>query len=83
MTIFIKTFIEGCTKCQQMKVNTNPTASPLSPIKTTATRPFKLVTTDFITDLPENDGNDSIMAVVDHGLTKGVILSHVTRPSML
>jgi Integrase zinc binding domain len=73
MTIFIKNFVEGCAKCQQMKVNTHPTAPPLSPIKTMVTRPFELVTTDFITDLPENDGNDSIMVVVDHGLTKGVI----------
>ena len=29
---------------------------------------------DFITDLPESDGFDSILSVVDHGLTKGVIL---------
>jgi hypothetical protein len=50
MTIFIKNFVEGCAKCQQMKVNTHPTAPPLSPIKMTASRPFKLVTTDFITD---------------------------------
>jgi hypothetical protein len=29
---------------------------------------------DFITDLPEIDGFDSILSVVDHGLLKGVIL---------
>jgi hypothetical protein len=33
-----------------------------------------LVTTDFITDLPEYDGFDVLMVMVDHGLTKGVIL---------
>jgi RNase H-like domain found in reverse transcriptase/Reverse transcriptase (RNA-dependent DNA polymerase)/Integrase zinc binding domain len=73
MMIFIKHFMEGCTKCQQMKVNTHPTTAPLSPIEMTASRPFELVTTDSITDLPENDSNDSIMVMVDHGLTKGVI----------
>jgi Chromo (CHRromatin Organisation MOdifier) domain len=73
MMVFIKNFIEGCTKCQQMKVNTHPTAPPLSLIRTTVSRPFELVTTDFITDLPENDGNNFIMVMVDHGLTKGVI----------
>ena len=29
---------------------------------------------DFITDLPPSEGFDSIMVVVDHGSTKGVIL---------
>ena len=33
MTVFVKNFIEGCATCQQMKVNTHPTMSPLSPIK--------------------------------------------------
>jgi hypothetical protein len=32
------------------------------------------MTTNFITDLPESDGFDALMVVVDHGLTKGVIL---------
>jgi Integrase zinc binding domain len=73
MTMFIRNYVAGCATCQQMKVNTHPTAPPLLPIKSTATRPFELVTTDFITDLPENDGFDSVMVVVDHGLTKGVI----------
>jgi RNase H-like domain found in reverse transcriptase/Reverse transcriptase (RNA-dependent DNA polymerase)/Integrase zinc binding domain len=52
MTTFIRNYVAGCTTCQQMKVNTHPTAPPLLPIKSTATRPFELVTTDFITDLP-------------------------------
>ena len=57
-----------------MKVNTHPTMPPLSPIKSTATCPFALISTDFITDLPDVDRFDSIMVVVDHSLTKGVIL---------
>ena len=46
---------------------------PLSPIKSTATHLFVLISTNFITDLPDVDGFDSIMVVVDHGLTKGAI----------
>ena len=57
-----------------MKVNTHPTTLPLSLIKSDATHPFSLVTTDFITDLPKSEGYDLLMVVVDHGLTKGVIL---------
>jgi hypothetical protein len=73
MTTFIKNYVEGCATCQQMKVNTHPTSPHLLPIISTANQPFSLVTTDFITDLPGNKGYDSVMVVVDHGLTKGVI----------
>ena len=51
-----------------MKVNTHQTSPPILLIKSTATRPFSLVT-----DLPEIKGFDSVMVMVDHGLTKGVI----------
>ncbi len=36
-------------------------------------RPFANCSMDLITDLPESDGCDSILSMVDHGLTKGVI----------
>ena len=38
---------------------------------------------DFMTDLPtSDDGMDSIMVVVDHGLMKGVILVPTTKISL-
>ena len=74
MSKMVKQFIDGCTACQQMKSNTHPTAAPLMPIRSHAHRPFQQITMDFITDLPESDGFDSIFIVVDQGLTKGVIL---------
>ena len=37
-------------------------------------RLFALISTDFVTDLLEVDKFDSLMVMVDHGLTKGVIL---------
>jgi hypothetical protein len=73
MMIFIKNYVTGRTTCQQMKVNTHPTVPPLSPIKSTTMRPFAVVTTDFITDLPKSEGFDSIMVVVDQNTMKGVI----------
>jgi hypothetical protein len=30
---------------------------------------------DLITDLPESNGYDSILVIVDHGLKKGIILT--------
>ena len=42
--------------------------------KPKSTRPFSQTWMDFIVDLPPIDGYDSIMSVVDHSLSKGVIL---------
>ena len=79
MTQLVKKWIEGCATCQQMKVNTHPTKPGLQPIKSSATRPFEQVTCDFITDLPPSNGYDSIMIMVDHGLTKGVVYTPCTK----
>ena len=75
MRTFIKNYVKGCALCQQFKIRRNPTKPPLMPIEGPKTvEPFKQVSMDFITDLPEIDGFDSILSVVDHGLSKGVIL---------
>jgi len=74
MTVFVKNYIAGCTICQQIKINTHLSSPSLIPIKEQKdVTPFSQVTCDFITDLPENDGFDSLMVMVDHGSTKGVI----------
>ena len=71
---FIHRYVEGCATCQQNKANTHPTIPPLSPIKSLASHPFQQISCDLITDLPVSSGFDSLLVVVDHGLTKGVIL---------
>ena len=71
---FVRRYVEGCALCQQNKTNTHPTVPPLSPIKSIAFRPFQQISCDLITDLPISAGFDSLLVVVDHGLTKGVIL---------
>ena len=74
MYVFVKNYVAGCALCQQMKVNTHPTSPGLIPIKANEhVKPFSQITMDFITDLPESTGYDSLMVVVDHGATKGVI----------
>jgi len=42
-------------------------------------RPFAQIAMDIITDLPKSKGFDSILSVVDHGLTKGIILIPTTK----
>jgi hypothetical protein len=75
MGTYVRKYVDGCTLCQQMKVITHPTTPLLTPIPSLATRPFSQISIDLITDLPTSNGYYSVMVVVDHGLTKGVILS--------
>ena len=74
LTQFVHRYIEGCAMCQQNKSNTHPTIPPLTPIKSHASHPFQQVSCDLITDPSTSSGSDSLLVVVDHGLTKGVIL---------
>lgn len=71
----VKKYVEGCGACQQFKINRRPAKPSLIPIsRPTSTQPFAQVSMDMITNLPEIDGFDSILSVVDHRSTKGVIL---------
>ena len=81
MRIFIKNYVKGCGICQQFKINQNPSALSFNPIPgLTMTQPFTNLSMDLITDLPPvtlDNGTivDAILSVVDHRLTKGVILT--------
>src|SRR6202023_693680 len=79
-SVFVRNYVDGCAVCQQMKVNTHPTSPGLFPIAASSSaRPFSQVTCDFITDLPISDGYDSLMVMVGHGSTKGVISIPCTK----
>ena len=71
---YVCKYVEGCAVCQQNKSNIHPTSSPLTPIKSLASHLFQQISCDLITDLPPSSGFDSLLVMVDHGLTKGVIL---------
>ena len=76
MRVFVKNYVQGCGHCQQFKINqspANPAYQPIARAKTIC--PFANCSMDLITDLPPVDGYDSILVVVDQGLSKGVILS--------
>src|SRR5258708_281817 len=76
MRSFIRQYVNACSDCHQFKINRNPTKPALQPISgSSTTRPFAQCSCDFITGLPPTETReDTIMVVVDHGLTKGVIL---------
>jgi len=71
---YVQKYIKGCTLCQQMKSDTHPVTPLLILIPFTATVPFTFLSINLITDLPPSGGFNSIMVMVDHGLSKGVII---------
>jgi transposase InsO family protein len=77
---FVKNYVQGCGICQQFKINRSPSHPAYQPIAgAKSTRPFANCSMDMITDLPLVDGFDSILVVVDRGLSKGVILTPCSK----
>jgi Integrase zinc binding domain len=71
---FVKNYVQGCGICQQFKINrslSNPAYIAIEGANNT--RPFAKCSMDLIMDLPLVEGYDSILVVVDRGLSKGVI----------
>ena len=67
----IRQYVRGCQVCQAAKVNTHPTAPPITPHDVASNPfPFKQVSVDLVMDLPPTRGCDSILTIVDQGLTK-------------
>ena len=67
----VRQYICGCQVCQAAKVNTHPTTPPITPHNVASNPfPFKQISVDLVTDLPPAKGCDSILTVIDQGLTK-------------
>ena len=71
----MKNYVQGCGMCQQFKINQSPLNLAYQVIEgAKTTRPFAHCLMDLITDLPPVEGYNSILVVVDRGLSKEVIL---------
>ena len=77
-------YMRGCQVCQAAKVNTHPTAPPITP-HDIASNPFlfKQVLVDLVTDLLSARGCDSILMIVDQGLTKGAFFLPTNKTATL
>ena len=72
---FVKNYVQGCGTCQQFKIDRSPSKPAYLPTEgAKSLRPFANCSMDLITDLPPVDRHDSILVMVDQGLSKGVIL---------
>ena len=77
---FVRNYTQGCGTCQQFKINrslSNLAYQAIEGAKTT--RPFAHCSMDLITNLPPVEGYDSILVMLDRGLSKGVFCALVLK----
>ena len=60
----IKGYVEGCDACQRTKSSRQKAAAPLHP-HDTPSGPWATISMDLIGPLPESQGKDAILVVVD------------------
>ena len=67
-------FVKGCAVCQSTKPRMTQPKPPLYPITTEpGTLPFETIALDFITKLPESEGNDTILTITDQACSKAAL----------
>src|SRR6266446_2462921 len=74
MQQWIADYVKGCATCQQNKILTHQTKTPLYCITTKeGTLPFQQIAMDLITGLPQHHGHNAILTIVDHGCSCAAI----------
>jgi hypothetical protein len=74
MNQWIADYVKGCAICQQNKIQTHKKRFPIFGITTTpGMKPFSQIALDLITGLPQANGKDAILTIVDHGCSRAVI----------
>ena len=74
MNQWITNYVKGCATCQQNKIQTHRKKTP--PLRITMTpgaKPFSQIAMDLITGLPQVNGKDAILTIVDHGCSRATI----------
>ena len=79
LSTYVWKYISGCAVCQAHKVLTHPTVLAITPLAFEDSYPFQNLFVDLITSLPPVGGLDSVMVMVNHGLSKGVLLAPCTK----
>src|SRR6266545_5530387 len=82
LSSFVSLYVQSCAICQQFKVRTQPQCPSLVLIPSLLEHIFGQVRINFMMDLLPSDGFDSVMVIVDHGLSKGVILTPCSKTSL-
>ena len=64
MPTLVKDYVSRCDRCTSFKGSNQAPPGKLKPLDTSP-GPWKEISADFITDLPESEGSNSILVVVD------------------
>ena len=71
MKEFAEDYVCRCAVCQENKPHTTHQRAPLQLIMPDPhSGPFQMVAMDLITDLPESNGFNTILTIIDHGCSK-------------
>jgi hypothetical protein len=62
----VKSYVQGCLKCQATKTITHRNEPPIVPISPVSTKPFETIALDFIVKLPKSGECDTILTITDH-----------------
>ena len=74
MNQWITDYVKGCATCQQNKIQTHKKKTPIFGITTTLDmKPFSQIALDLITGLPQVNGKDAILTIVDHRCSRAAI----------
>ena len=74
MNQWITDYIKGCATCQQNKIQTHKKKTTLFGITTMPDiKPFLQIAMDLIMGLPQVNGKDAILTIVDHGCSRVAI----------
>jgi len=74
LKIDIRSYVQGCATCQSTKPRTNHLKPPMNPIPPENYQvPFSTIALDFITKLPNSNGNDTILTITDHDCSKAAL----------
>ena len=80
MSRYIGRYVSTCDMCLRTKSIRRPPTGELHPLPV-PDGPWKVVSVDFITELPESNGKDSVMVVVDSSTKRGHFVDTVTTIS--
>ena len=74
MTTWVEQYVAGCALCQQNKIHTTKRKTPLFCIPgDPLMHLFNIVALDLITQLPQANGYDTILTIVDQGCSRAAI----------
>ena len=74
MNQWITNYVKGCATCQQNKIQTHKKKTlPFRITTMPGMKPFSQIALDLITGLPQVNGKDTILTIVDHRCSRAAI----------